>query len=79
VLVPAEDADLLAAGIVELLRDPEKRTRLGAAARRRIEEEYSAERMTADYLRVYGEAIAGAKEGRESPAEPSTAAQGNVK
>jgi glycosyltransferase involved in cell wall biosynthesis len=79
VLVPAEDADLLAAGIVELLRDPEKRTRLGAAARRRIEEEYSAERMTADYLRVYGEAIASAKKGRESPEEPSTAAQGNVK
>ena len=48
----------LAAGIAELLRDPAKRRRLGAAARRRIEEEYSAARMTMDYLRVYEEAIA---------------------
>jgi glycosyltransferase involved in cell wall biosynthesis len=79
VLVPAEDVDSLAAGIVGLLRDPEKRTRLGAAARQRIEEEYSAERMTADYLRVYGEAIEAVKEGRESSAEPSAASQGNAK
>jgi glycosyltransferase involved in cell wall biosynthesis len=58
VLVPAENAELLAAGIAELLRDPEKRKRLGGAARQLIEEEYSAARMTADYLRVYEEAIA---------------------
>jgi glycosyltransferase involved in cell wall biosynthesis len=79
VLVPAEDVDSLAAGIVGLLRDPERRTRLGAAARQRIEEEYSAERMTADYLRVYGEAIEAVKEGRESSAEPSAASQGSAK
>jgi glycosyltransferase involved in cell wall biosynthesis len=58
VLVPAESAELLAAGIAELLRDPKKRKQLGAAARRLIEEEYSASRMTQDYLRVYEEAIA---------------------
>jgi glycosyltransferase involved in cell wall biosynthesis len=79
VLVPAEDVDSVAAGIVGLLRDPEKRMRLGAAARQRIEEEYSAERMTADYLRVYGEAIASVKERRESSAEPSGASQGSAK
>jgi glycosyltransferase involved in cell wall biosynthesis len=79
VLVPAEDVDSLAAGIVGLLRDPEKRMRLGAAARQRIEEEYSAERMTADYLRVYGDAIASVKERRESSAEPSGASQGSAK
>jgi glycosyltransferase involved in cell wall biosynthesis len=79
VLVPAEDVDSLAAGIVGLLRDPEKRTRLGAAARQRIEEEYSAERMTADYLRVYEEAIEAVKEGRESSAERSAASQGSAK
>jgi len=49
---------LLAAGIVELLRDPAKRRRLGDAARRLIEEEYSAARMAKEYLRVYEEAIA---------------------
>jgi glycosyltransferase involved in cell wall biosynthesis len=59
VLVGAGDVEALAAGIVELLRDAEKRARLGAGARRLIEEEYSAGRMTADYLRVYEAAIAG--------------------
>jgi glycosyltransferase involved in cell wall biosynthesis len=63
VLVPAEDAELLAAGIVELLNDSAKRRRLGDAARRLIEEEYSAARMTADYLRVYEEAIAASPRG----------------
>ena len=58
VLVPAADAGSLAAGIAELLRDPAKRKRLGGAARQLIEEEYSAARMTMDYLRVYEEAIA---------------------
>jgi glycosyltransferase involved in cell wall biosynthesis len=59
VLAPAGDVEALVAGIVELLRDAEKRVRLGAGAKRLIEEEYSAGRMTADYLRVYDEAIAG--------------------
>lgn len=58
VLVPAEDVDALATGILGLLRDAARREQLGTAARRLIEEEYSAERMTADYLRVYEEAIA---------------------
>jgi glycosyltransferase involved in cell wall biosynthesis len=58
VLVPAQDVELLAAGIVDLLRDPERRRQLGGAARQLIEEEYSAARMTKDYLRVYEEAIA---------------------
>lgn len=78
VLVPAEDLDSLAAGITELLRDPALRTRLGAAARQRAEEEYSAARMTADYLCVYAEAIEAVK-GREHRIEPSAASQGNAK
>jgi glycosyltransferase involved in cell wall biosynthesis len=79
VLVPAEDENLLAAGVVELLRDSVKRTRLGEAARQLIEDEFSAGRMTADYLRVYEEAIAVVKKGRESRVESSAASQGNAK
>lgn len=56
-LVPAEDAPALAKAIVGLLRDPERRQQLGAAARKLMEEEFSAERMAEDYLRVYAEAM----------------------
>jgi len=57
VLLPAEDVGLLARGIESLLGDASKRNRFGAAGRKLIEEQFSAERMTADYLRVYEEAI----------------------
>jgi glycosyltransferase involved in cell wall biosynthesis len=60
-LVPAEDVEQLAASILELLGDAAKRQRFSGAARKLIEDEYSAERMTADYLRVYDEAIAAVK------------------
>ncbi len=56
VVVPAEDPEQLAAAIIELLRNPAKRGRLGSAARQFAEDEFSAERMAADYLRVYEEA-----------------------
>jgi glycosyltransferase involved in cell wall biosynthesis len=57
ILVPPDDVDSLAAGIIGLLRDPAMRKRLGTAARQRVGEEYSAERMTSDYLSVYARAI----------------------
>ena len=57
VMVPLEDATSLASAIVTLLRDAALRERLGAAARKLIEDEFSAERMTGDYLRVYKEAV----------------------
>lgn len=62
VLAPAQDPELLAAAIVELLRDPQKRVRLGSAARQLVEDEFSAERMAADYLRVYEDATTAAKD-----------------
>jgi glycosyltransferase involved in cell wall biosynthesis len=76
VLVPAEDADSLAEGILGLLRDPARRTRFGAAAKQRVEEEYSAARMTNDYLCVYAEAIEAVKKGREHRIESSAASRG---
>jgi glycosyltransferase involved in cell wall biosynthesis len=53
IVVPAENPSLLAAGIKALLLDPSKRARFGAAARKLIEDEFSAERMTSDYLSIY--------------------------
>jgi glycosyltransferase involved in cell wall biosynthesis len=79
VLVPAEDPELLAAAIIELLRDPAKRERLGSAARQLVEDEFSAERMTADYLRVYEDAIAAVAKGRERRVESSVAPRGKTK
>jgi len=87
-LVPPEDIDSLAAGIRDLLQDSTKRLRFSAAAKQLIKEEYSAERMTADYLRVYAEAIPALKIGKGKPVESAAAHhsthrdsrhQGNVK
>lgn len=55
-LVPAEDDETLAQAIVSLLRDSAARQRLGARARQTIEQEFSANRMAADYLHVYEQA-----------------------
>ena len=79
VLVPAEDPELLAAAIIELLRDPAKRERFGSAARQLIQDEYSAARMTADYLRVYEEALAAATKGGKRRVESSAAPRGMTK
>lgn len=58
-LVPPGNIDALTLAIVSLLRDPLKRERYGIAARQSIAENFSAERMTADYLTVYEQAISG--------------------
>jgi len=58
ILVPPEDIEALTAAILTLLRDAAERSRLGAGARQLIQDEFSAARMTADYIRVYEEAIA---------------------
>ena len=57
-LVPAGDVDLLAMRVVGLLQKPSEARRLGDAARRRVEHEFSAERMAADYLDVYRQILA---------------------
>ena len=66
VLVPAESPELLATGIIALLRDNSQRERLGSAARQLVEDQFSAQRMTADYLSVYEAAVS------ESAEAPST-------
>jgi len=49
VLVPPGDSDTLAAAVRDLLEDPERRRRLGEAARRRIETEFPLARMIDRY------------------------------
>ena len=58
VVVPVEDPAMLATNITKLLRDDAQRERLGSSARRLVEDQFSAKRMTADYLRVYEAAAA---------------------
>ncbi|HWB32291.1 MAG TPA: glycosyltransferase family 4 protein [Acidobacteriaceae bacterium] len=58
ILVPPEDPAALATAILFLLREPAKRAAMGVAAKQLIRNEYSADRMTSDYLSIYDEAIA---------------------
>jgi len=53
ILVPAGDVKLLAESMIRLMRDPEVRARMGTAARHITRQDFSAERMSEDYLRVY--------------------------
>lgn len=57
-LVPPKDSQALARAIVELLRDPEKRVRLGQAATERANQAFDINRtvrqIEAEYLRVAG-------------------------
>jgi glycosyltransferase involved in cell wall biosynthesis len=48
-LVPPGDASALATAVRELLADPERRDRLGEAARRRIEAKFTLGRMIDGY------------------------------
>jgi len=47
--VPPGDSETMAGVVGELLQDPGRRTAMGAMARRRIEVEFSLERMVAGY------------------------------
>jgi rhamnosyl/mannosyltransferase len=56
-LVPPGDAEALAAALGRLLDDENLRVRLGAAAKRRAETEFSAEQMVRSVLGVYEEVL----------------------
>jgi glycosyltransferase involved in cell wall biosynthesis len=49
VLIPANDPAAMAIAACELLNDPDRRNRIGAAARRRIQAEFSLDRMIDGY------------------------------
>lgn len=53
VLVPVRDSQALADALQSLIADPRRRARLGAAGRRRAEEEFGIEQVIAQTLAVY--------------------------
>jgi glycosyltransferase involved in cell wall biosynthesis len=57
VLLLPGDSGPLASAIMGLLGDRERCKRLGSAARQLISRDYSAQKMTAEYLRVYADAL----------------------
>jgi L-malate glycosyltransferase len=60
-LVPPGDPTSLAAAVRRLVEDPELRVRLGAAARRRAEEDYSRQAMVRRFERFYEGLVAGGR------------------
>ncbi|NPV68787.1 MAG: glycosyltransferase [Anaerolineae bacterium] len=60
-LCPPRDVDCLAAALGDLLADPGRRARLGAAGRARLEERFSSERMVAETIALYERLMAVSK------------------
>ena len=58
-IVPKADANALAEAIMKILKDSELRNRLGQAARKRVEENYSYEVLTEKFLNLIEEAKRG--------------------
>jgi teichuronic acid biosynthesis glycosyltransferase TuaC len=59
VLVPPADPDALAAELLVLLRDQERRGRLGARAFQTVAEHFTWQRCGSDTLAAYGDALSG--------------------
>jgi glycosyltransferase involved in cell wall biosynthesis len=79
VMVSAEAPESLATEIIRLLRDNSLRERLGAAARQLVGDQFSAQRMTSDYLAVYEAAVARAQKRRTRWWKSSVDVRGNSK
>lgn len=58
-LVPERSPGALAGAMLALVRDPEQARRLGAAGRRRVEDQFSLPRMVAQYECLYLSLLAG--------------------
>ena len=53
ILIPPEDVDILAASVARMMCSPEDRARMGTLARNLTESEFSAQRMSHEYVSVY--------------------------
>jgi glycosyltransferase involved in cell wall biosynthesis len=60
-LVPPGDPEALARAIIALLRDPERRARMGTAGLARVQERFTVARMVAGTRAVYEEAVGSVK------------------
>jgi glycosyltransferase involved in cell wall biosynthesis len=68
-VVPPGDAEALAGALARLAADPALRVQFGDAGRRRVAQEFTAERMAARAVSLYSEVLAG-----DGVAVPSAAA-----
>lgn len=59
VLVPVRDPDAIATAVADLLEHPDRRARIGRAARKTFEEGYDARDYPAKLVRLYQKVIAG--------------------
>ena len=66
-LVAYGDHDTMAQRITRLLEEPDLAAALGRAARKRVEERYSARSMVAQMERLYDRLLAGSLETAEEP------------
>jgi glycosyltransferase involved in cell wall biosynthesis len=71
-LVPAKSPRALAAAIISLMRDPEKRQKLGEMASATVDERFSPEPQTRKVLLVFQQAISG-----QGPGAGGQALRGN--
>ncbi len=62
-LVPSEDPEAAAARILDLLRDPELRTRMGASGRDRVRERFTVEVMVRRMAELYQELLSSRPKG----------------
>ncbi len=58
-VIPSYDDAALAGRLMELSADPQLRLKMGAAGRKRIEGEFTVDRMVAKYQHIYDEVLAG--------------------
>jgi glycosyltransferase involved in cell wall biosynthesis len=56
-VVPPRDPKAISDAIIALARDPAARKRLGAAARKRVEEEFSIDKCVKAHLDLYQEML----------------------
>jgi len=61
ILVPPEDPQALAEGIIALLRDKDKARRMGHAGRKRVEEKFRVDEMVRRTQGVYESMVQGSK------------------